>query len=248
MRMRMTIDLLVSTSGDLVSVDGSLVLPGVVAHSNPNPKRQDVWLTHVSSGLPLLMGAALEHLSTLVAALSVLRWDVPADDIYASAPHRACVQEALHMVTRSEKQEKRLATQLKGKRSPASGAGIGLKRDVRTKRLLIEAKTTGQASYYAKVTEISLLTKQAFREGRTPAFIVQVRDHEEVVLMPEDEVYSFTGEDPAEATRTGEVNATIAISEDLVREVIDGVVVRYVVEGTPYLLLGYEAFLTMVKP
>ena len=246
--MRATIEVLISSADDIVVVDGDLVLPGVVAHHNPNPKRQDVWLTHVTSGLPLVMGAAQDQVSALVEMLGSLPWNIPAGEIYTSCAHAACAEEAASMVSRSDRQENRLAKDLNGRRSPASGAGIGLKRDVRTKRLLIEAKTTERAVYYAQVTELRHLAVQAFQEGRVPAFIMQIRDHEEVVLMPEDEIFELSGEDPPETITGVPVVGSMGVSEDLVHTVINGQAVRYCVGDIPYILMGYEAFITLVKP
>lgn len=67
---------------------------------------------------------------------------------------------------RSRAQEKRLAKSVNGQQAARSGAGHIRKGDVRSKRFLYEAKTTGNRTFTLKADDLAKVRKQAFDQGR----------------------------------------------------------------------------------
>ncbi len=74
--------------------------------------------------------------------------------------------------------EHEIASTLGGRVKPGSGASPYSKGDVAVKRLslLIEAKTTAAGSYRVPWAELAKITREAFGEGKDPAFDIQFRD------------------------------------------------------------------------
>jgi len=87
---------------------------------------------------------------------------------------------------RWERQEKRLANLLGGTRNAGSGNGWVRKADVRNIDWLIEAKTTSFKSFTLKLSDLLSLGHHADREGRTPAFCIEIQGHNYVVLREQD--------------------------------------------------------------
>jgi hypothetical protein len=86
-------------------------------------------------------------------------------------------------VARSIKQEKRIAKQYRGSRTPMSGATWHSKNDVRTDDLLIEAKRTdNKVSITLKAKDLEELDRNAAQEGRNAWFMFDLNDREYVVL------------------------------------------------------------------
>lgn len=75
---------------------------------------------------------------------------------------------------RSKKSEKQVAKMLGGRVQPASGAlpVLALKRDVSTKHLLVEDKTTLKGSYSIKKADWEKLRAQAILQGKKPVYSV----------------------------------------------------------------------------
>lgn len=90
------------------------------------------------------------------------------------------------MTTRSQKQERRLAKTLEGTPTAASGAFWSRKGDVRSSRLLVEAKTTEKASYSIKKEIWEKIRKEALLDGRMPVLAIQIQDRNLVVIDEED--------------------------------------------------------------
>lgn len=86
----------------------------------------------------------------------------------------------------SVKQERRIAQDLGGRTTPASGARWGARRDVRSDAWLVEAKTTGQPRYRVEDRDLDFLKKQAYRIGKTPAYVVEFQGHGELAVVPID--------------------------------------------------------------
>jgi hypothetical protein len=86
-------------------------------------------------------------------------------------------------VARSIKQEKRVAKQYNGSRTPMSGATWHSKNDVRTDELLIENKRTDNKSQITlKALDLEELDRNAAREGRSAVLQFDLNDKEYVVL------------------------------------------------------------------
>lgn len=64
-----------------------------------------------------------------------------------------------------EKQERRVAKEIGGQVSVASGA-LDRKGDVRNSVMLVEAKTTGKKQYTIKATELEKIYREALIDGR----------------------------------------------------------------------------------
>lgn len=75
---------------------------------------------------------------------------------------------------RSKKSEKQVAKMLGGRVQPASGAlpVLAFKRDVSTKHLLVEDKTTLKSSYSVKKQDWEKLRAQAILLGKKPVYSV----------------------------------------------------------------------------
>lgn len=87
----------------------------------------------------------------------------------------------------SLKQEKRTAETYRGSRQPMSGAGWLRKNDVRSERLLIENKTTGNAkSYSIKSADLAELTERAILDDRLPVLQFDLGGRRYVVLNEDD--------------------------------------------------------------
>lgn len=74
---------------------------------------------------------------------------------------------------RSKSQEERAATDLGGKRTPASGAMWSSKGDVKARRFLVECKRTEAASYTLKLSELTKIHIEAMQAGKEPAMQVE---------------------------------------------------------------------------
>lgn len=86
-------------------------------------------------------------------------------------------------MARSIKQEKRVAKQYNGSRTPMSGATWHSKNDVRTDELLIENKRTDNKSQITlKALDLEELDRNAAREGRSAVLQFDLNDKEYVVL------------------------------------------------------------------
>lgn len=92
----------------------------------------------------------------------------------------------------SDAQEKRLAKQFGGIKTPMSGAG-SIKGDVQTEEFFIEAKTTSKTQYTLKLADLETLTRQATTEGKLPLFVIDLANeargaHRSWVAMPLSEL------------------------------------------------------------
>ena len=85
-----------------------------------------------------------------------------------------------------EKQESRLAKVIGGTRNAGSGNGWVRKADVRNVDYLIEAKQTSAHSIRLKLDDLLALGHHADREGRIPAFCIEMDGHNYVVLREQE--------------------------------------------------------------
>ena len=86
----------------------------------------------------------------------------------------------------SLKHEKRLAKQIGGSRSAASGAFWSRKGDVRKYELLIEHKWTGKKSVTIKSDVLKKITTEAILDSRIPVLGLHLDGENYVVLVEED--------------------------------------------------------------
>ena len=91
------------------------------------------------------------------------------------------------------KQEKRIATELGGRLTPASGAGP-IKGDVQTDDYIIEAKTTTKKSYAVTTTTLKKLEQQSHLQSKKPALFIQFEEsplmNSEWVLIPREDFHA----------------------------------------------------------
>lgn len=87
----------------------------------------------------------------------------------------------------SQKQERRLASELGGVRNSGSGNGPVHKSDVRTPHELIEAKITSAKSYSLKVAELEKNSEYAIVSGRIPIFLIEFLGKSKWVIMDYDD-------------------------------------------------------------
>lgn len=97
----------------------------------------------------------------------------------------------------SQKHEKRLAKEIGGARTAASGAFWSRKGDVRSSQLLIEHKWTGKKTKTISSAELKKITTEAFMDGRLPVFGIHLDGEDYVILMETDflEIWNKLNED-----------------------------------------------------
>jgi len=245
------LEVLVSLSGKIKPVEAWDLVPGLAVHRNPNPKKDDYWVTHKQSGLPVLVGVPGASIPWIKTRFVTASWCLTAEAIYASSTHHllvSAIQEHMPKLTKSDKQEIRIAKDIGGKRSAASGALPGLKRDQRNIKMLIESKTTDAASFRVDLKDLEFLGRQAYTEGKCPAYAIQIKLHEEVVLLPENDIFGLAGKELTPTEEAVVTTKTLGISEKLAKRIIAGEIHRYIVNDEPYLLINYEEFLLLAKP
>lgn len=80
-------------------------------------------------------------------------------------------------VYKSRKQEQKVAKEISGKTTPASGALWGAKADVRNSKFLVECKTTGQSSYKLSYTVWNKILSEALHDGlRIPVMCIDLNN------------------------------------------------------------------------
>jgi len=112
-----------------------------------------------------------------------------------SKPRRLAAQRSTR--TRGDEHEKKLAERLRGRVQPNSGASpyTHEREDVvatlGSVELLIQAKTTQQASHSVSLQALGTLHRNAMRDGKTPAYVVRFEQADEPtpdewVMLPLD--------------------------------------------------------------
>jgi len=82
------------------------------------------------------------------------------------------------MATKTKKQEKEIASLIKGKRCPASGAFYWAKSDAVSKKFRAECKLTEGKSIRITVEMIKKISKEAFQTHRDPLLAVRFENIE----------------------------------------------------------------------
>ena len=86
----------------------------------------------------------------------------------------------------SRKHENRLAKEIGGARTAASGAFWSRKGDVRNEDLLIEHKWTGKKTKTISSLELKKITNEAIMDGRLPVFGIHLDGVDYVILLETD--------------------------------------------------------------
>lgn len=86
----------------------------------------------------------------------------------------------------SQKHEKRIAKEIGGQTTAASGAFWSRKGDVRSSRLLVEHKWTGKKSKTIQSAELKKITNEAIMDGRTPIFGIHLDGEDYVIMLETD--------------------------------------------------------------
>jgi hypothetical protein len=86
----------------------------------------------------------------------------------------------------SQKHEKRLAKEVGGSATAASGAFWSRKGDVRNEDLLIEHKWTGKKTKTISSAELKKITNEAIMDGRLPVFGIHLDGVDYVILLETD--------------------------------------------------------------
>jgi hypothetical protein len=95
---------------------------------------------------------------------------------------------------KSKIQEKRVAKELKGKTTIASGATDLQKADVRTEAFLVEAKTTAYSHYSLTLKTWDRVREQALRDGmRIPLMCIDLRDGvNKIAVIDHNDFYEYS--------------------------------------------------------
>jgi len=235
------------------AVDGLPFLPGLCMHKVPySGKSSSVYnITHTQSGLAVLSNVDEANLELTRMIMGRMLWDKTTDAIFDEIKYHNLVKEAeavLSNHTESEKQEKRIAKDIKGKRQPASGSRWGSKRDVITPDLLIEAKTTKSSTQRVSIKDLHFLTKQAYQQGRVPAYILEFSRRWEVVLVPMQELTEDAlGEFEETKNLDYRKRKSFSVKEELAGWVSSENCVLIETTETTYALISYCAFLEIAK-
>lgn len=98
----------------------------------------------------------------------------------------------------SNKQEKRIAKELGGRRIPGSGSRWDSKGDVKTKKFLVEAKTTTHKSFSVSSDILAKVELEAVGTGRTPVVSVELTGGsvpKRYAVLSWEDFLALTGED-----------------------------------------------------
>lgn len=244
------ISIIVGARKKQVEVDAWPFLPGLYAHLMHNGEEGLFSITHRESGLLVLGGVAEDDLELIRSVLGKVLWDKDKSEIFNDTNYYRAIQEAKLLTNhqRSEKQEKRVAKDLDGKRQPASGSRWGYRRDVVTPRFLIETKTTKADKYSVQFKDLAFIRKQAYLTGKIPVYLISLLDTSEVAILPDQDV----GEDEIQSTTTATMSTQITsksfrVTLEMVKACIDGTTFKIKHGKNQYLMVGYEAFLDFAK-
>ena len=93
----------------------------------------------------------------------------------------------------SERQEKRVAKEVGGRTTPASGAIENFKGDVRSSKFLIECKTTEKDKYSLKFEVWEKIYKESLKDGfRIPVMCIELNDGETKLAIVENDTINFS--------------------------------------------------------
>ena len=235
-----------------VEVDAWPFLPGLYAHETLDADTTGRYsITHRGSGLMILDNVVEESLEPVRAVLGKLLWDKDEEEVFKNENYYHAITEAKLLTNhqKSEKQEKRVAKDLDGKRQPASGSRWGYKRDVVTPRFSLEAKTTKANRHAVSFKDLSFIKRQAYMTGKIPVYLVSLLDTSEVAILPDQDVGD---EDLPDTTTFASIACqitakNITVTLEMVKSCIDGTVLRIKHGRNKFVMMGYENFLEFAK-
>jgi len=240
--------------GKFVLIDALPFLPGLFMHKTPGGARteSDYNITHVSSGLAVLAHVPEKFLELARMILGRIDWTKVAGEIYENKNYYIVIEEAEAVLTNheiSKKQETRIADDLDGKRQPASGSRWGYKRDVVTPSILVEAKTTKSDRVSLSLKDLDFLRKQAYSQGKVPAYIIELRKGGEIAIVPKQELeeshLSSFSEVRALGGRPPKKSFTVTLHH--VQKLLSGAGITFTANSNEYILMSYEKFLEFAK-
>jgi hypothetical protein len=245
------ITILTGPKSKKVVVQAEKFIPGLVTHTPAERIEGDyVSITHERSGLCVLFYADVSCLGWIKNVLSKVNWDIDAIDIFRSPLHRQLANVVVNeiMATRkdSARQEKRIAADIGGKVQPGSGSVPGYRRDVITPNFLVEAKTTSTSKYHLCVKDLEYLKKQAYKQGKVPAFIIELEDQYEVVILPASDTPDSIMADKKEAI-VRKNQKSFSITKKIFDRLHDGSCVVLILGSKFYVMMSYEKFLDFAK-
>lgn len=95
---------------------------------------------------------------------------------------------------KSKVQEKKVAKELKGKTTPASGSIAGMKGDVRTSKILVECKYTDKDFYKLKKQVWEKIKKEALKDNlKIPLLQINIQDYR-VAILDKNDFISLIGD------------------------------------------------------
>ena len=244
-----SISILTGAKGTSRIVEGLPFLPGLYVHKTfGSVDDNDYTLTHLDSGLAVLVSVEESELEQVRMIFGRMTWDVLAEVIFRDFRYFRLVEEALSIMkkTRSQLQEERIAKDLKGKRQPASGSRWGYKRDVITPELLIEAKTTEKAKASIRFDDLAFLTKQAYTQGLIPAYVVDIQSEESFAVVPVNDIAPDHLQG-LEVSKLGASKKSFSITAAQANALTSKVFYSVVKEDAQYLVLSYRTFLNFIK-
>ncbi len=244
--------IVVGPRGKTAGVDALPFLPGLYVHKAPDrPKSEGTYnIAHIRSGLAILTNVPENRLELARMILGRVFWDKDEKAIFDDGVYHEVILNAEAVVDvhrkRSAAQETRIAKAVGGKKQPASGSRSGYKRDVVTSRLVIEAKTTTKNSWYVDIADLDFLREQACITQKVPAYIVEMQEREEVVILPEESLPAEFFTDDYKRLRA-KTKKGFSITIQMAIAAATGEVTLIETKNCDYYMVGYEQFLDLVK-
>ena len=236
---------------DLRSVRAYRFLPGLCVHRTPGcpPGEDFLNITYERTGLAIVTYLHPASVGTVKAILTVADWTLGPDIVLKSAVHRQAHEASMKLSNhkKSARQETRIAKETGGKRQPASGSRPGYKRDILLPEFLVEAKTTDKDVFYLDTKDLAFLRKQAYTVGKTPAYIVAIKDDQELVVLPAQDMDDdlLVGATMKKRSWAGKANAPLTAA--MADEAQDNVVYDLELAVGRFFCVSYERFLNIAK-
>jgi hypothetical protein len=228
------------------------VAKGLAAHCPPDRDKhsKEINITHTKSGLAVVQYLPESLLPGVIVILAGTNWDMPAAIIYSDQKKFKLIKEVCTMADKaaSEKQENRIAADLKGRVPFGSGSKWGHRRDTITPDFLVEAKITDSTVYRVSLRDMEFLTEQAYLQGKVPIYVVGVAGQPDVVLVPMSELDPERLESYNVRSMPQKIKKTIPIHKQTAELLNSGkTAVSIGTKLGEYIVFGYESFLELAK-
>lgn len=234
-------------SGKTKRVNNFPVASGLVA--NRTPDVDDAFnITHIRSGLAVMLEVPDKDLPTTIGVLNQLEWDTTAEEISGSAKHSAVVRELVMDLNkkRSLEQETKIAADLGGRVQPASGARWGYRRDVVTPTFLVEAKVTEKGRYSIKGKDFDHLVEQAYLSGKLGVYIVELLRTADIVVMKRDDLEGLIGDFECGVSLDNGVRKNLVVNKDLVKVANENDYVQVKMPEDMLIVMNYGSFIETI--